>query len=205
MKNLPVSIQNKNLTIRHPERVKELEARFENIINIVDTSDKLLALRELQEDLPVFYHDARDALKNSFGHKFTIGGAVILGVGLPVGMFLSGGMLLPATLGYGLLLTTAGGLLGDVTREMVWRSLWERSGDQAYHDALKGKVIKALDDIQDKADVRQIAQSPQAERVFERFPRLGKKFELACRVDAMREGAAGRGIGVAIDKTKPEL
>lgn len=199
---LPAIVQENAHKLYLPERIIELNERFENARNIADVADRLMALDALRGDLEVYHRDLwaeRSRRKDDTKVAWTVGGVltavVIVGLGIGVGPFAAlGGLVWGA--GFG-------GVLGLMAQQTANNIFDDCSPDCAFKRDLLGRISGVVADIEKNVDPRLIVKSSLAENVFQTFPNLKEKFLLAQGIDRMREDMAAQTRLPALEKQQP--
>lgn len=201
--NLPVPHFQTTLPIRLPERMAELDARFQNISKIADVADRVLALRSFREDIRQFLYEARGTRRELQGSK----PGFIAGFGIAAtAIVVSGIVAFPGGLIVGLGVGGVVGLFAGGAVQEVYQDKFEnKSGDFAFYYNTSRAVEKMISDIVENADPRVVVMSPHADQAFDKFPRLRERFALAKDIDKMRSEITGQGSQPSLDKQRPEL
>lgn len=209
--NLPAIISGKKLVVLLPERIIELNDRFENVSKIADVADKLMAIEALKDDIKAFYAQ-RNGLSTEGKVTETVGmglfGSTIVAGAVGGGWAAAASGWL-AVIGAGAacgLVGLLGGLLVAIAAEEVVGGLYARkSGDIKFAEDLSARVSTLEQEVLKTADTRKIALSEHAETIFDKYPDLSAKFARAQAIDKVRVEEAILRRVPSLDKQKPEI
>lgn len=206
--NLPAIIAGKRLVVLLPERIVELDQRFENVSKIADAADRLMAIEALREDIRDFYRARYEissenkvvnaAFTGTFGTTVvaSVAAGAIIGAAGPVGMIV-GGVFCGLAGGLAGVMLAIGAALG-VEQLYDWKS-----GDNRYVGDLRERVNKLEAETLKTVDTRKIALSEHADTLFDRYPDLSAKFARAQAIDKVRAEEAAKLQIPSLDKQKP--